>query len=325
MAAYQAALDMGADGFELDLVPTADGVLVARHDSELSTTTDVATRPELRSRRTIKMIDGRPLAGWFVEDLTHAELRTLRARERHPLARPASAAYDGTQGVPTLEDVLGLVRAESVRRGRRVELMLELKHASYYDALGLPLDELVLDVLRRYHLDHPASGVSVMSFETTVLRRLSRRTTVSLVQLLDRPDRHPVDLVLAGDRRSYADLMTPAGLSWIDGYAEAIGPHKEVVVPRDRAGASLTPSALVHEAHLRRLAVHVWTLRAENRFLATELRSGTEPDAPGDLAAEARILAAAGVDGLITDHPDVLVGADVGGTRPVTRPARLPA
>lgn len=308
LAAYRAALEMGADALEVDLVPTADGVLVARHDSELSVTTDVAGRADLRDRRTIKMIDGRPLAGWFVEDLTLAQVRTLRARERHPLARAASAAHDGREGVPTLEDVLGLVRAESVRRGRSVGLMLELKHASYYAALGLPLDDLVLDVLRRYHLDHPGSGVRVMSFETTVLRRLSRRTTVSLVQLLDRPDRHPADLVLAGDRRSYGDLATPAGLSWVDGYAEAIGPHKELVVPRDRTGTSIAPSALVDRAHRRRLAVHVWTLRAENRFLPTQLRRGSGPDDLGDLVAEARALVAAGVDGLITDHPGLLAG-----------------
>jgi glycerophosphoryl diester phosphodiesterase len=186
--------------------------------------------------------------------------------------------------VPTLSDVLSLVGAESARRGRAVGVLVELKHAAHFEAAGLPLDPPLLADLARHGLDHPWARVTLMSFEPGVLRRLSSRTRLPIVQLLV-PGHGPVDLDL------------------VDEYADGIGPHKDLVLPRDAGGVTGEPSGLVRDAHRAGLTVHVWTLRAENRFLPTHLRVGSDPDAHGDLAGEVRALLEAGVDGVITDHP----------------------
>ena len=292
LGAYRTAVRMGADDIELDLVSTRDGVLVARHDLELSTTTDVASRADLAHLRRTVVVDGVGQEGWFVHDLTLAELRTLTARERMPATRPGSAAYDGTEGVATLDEVLAMVGVESVRRGRQVGVMLELKHPAHHDAVGLPLDGPLLRDLRRHGLDHPWARVTLMSFDTAILRRLSTRTRLPVVQLLgpgDGPD--------------------PEELDRIDEYADGIGAHRSLVLPRDAAGAMGAPSTLVRDAHRRGLTVHVWTVRAENRFLPTDLRRGDRPGALGDMESEVRALLAAGVDGIITDHPEAAAAA----------------
>lgn len=309
LEAYRTAIRMGADDIELDLVISRDGVLVARHESQLGATTDVARRPEFAHRHCRRVVDGVELSGWFVEDFTLAELRTLTARERMPTRRPASAAHDGLEGIATFDEVLAMVGTESARRGRGVGVMVELKHATHFDARGLPLEEPLLADLARHRLDHPWARVTLMSFETTVLRRLARRTRLPIVQLLDRPHVRPVDLVAAGDPRTYADLAAPVGLEQVDEYADGVGAHKSLVMPPDAAGAVGAPSSLVHDAHRLGLTVHVWTLRRENAFLPTNFRSAGSPDAPGDLAAEARAFLDAGVDGLITDHPGVVLRA----------------
>ena len=303
--AYRTAIRMGVDDIELDLVSTRDGVLVARHDAELSTTTDVASRADLAHLRTTRTIDGVAQCGWFAQDLTLAQLKTLAARERMPGTRPASASYDGAEGVPTLNEVLAMVGAESTRRGRTVGLMLELKHAAHHDAIGLGLVGPLLRDLARHGLDHPWARVTLMSFETTVLRRLAGLTRLPIIQLLESPSTHPADLVAAGDPRSYGDLVTPEGLAWIDDYADGIGPHKSMILPRDGGDAIAHPSSLVRDAHRLWLTVHAWTVRGENRFLPSNLRHGSAPDALGDMASEVRALLAAGVDGVITDHPEV--------------------
>ncbi|MFC7727842.1 glycerophosphodiester phosphodiesterase family protein [Nocardioides sp. GCM10028917] len=285
--AYRTAIRMGVDDIELDLVATRDGVLVARHDLELSATTDVADRPGLAHLRRTRVVDGVEQHGWFVQDLTLPELKTLAARERMPGTRPGNTAYDGAEGVPTLTEVLAMVGAESVRRGRPVGVALELKHAAHHDAAGLPLDVPLLRELARQGLDHPWARVALMSFEAPVLQRLAERTRLPVVQLLDRG--HPV---------------TPDELDRIDEYADGLGAHRSLVLPRDRDGAIGAPSSLVRDAHRRGLTVHAWTVRAENRFLPTNLRRGSAPDAPGDMAGEVRALLAAGVDGVITDHPE---------------------
>ncbi|RYB93217.1 glycerophosphodiester phosphodiesterase [Nocardioides oleivorans] len=290
--AYRTAIRMGVDDIELDLVSTRDGVLVARHDLELSTTTDVAGRPELAHLRRTITVDGVAERGWFVQDLTLAELKTLAARERMPRTRPANTAYDGAEGVPSLTEVLAMVGAESARRGRAVGVLLELKHAAHHDRIGLPLDEPLLRDLARHGLDHPWARVSLMSFEAAILRRLAGRTRLPIVQLLE--DRDPV---------------TPEALDAIDEYADGIGPDKAMVLPRDRTGAIGRPSSLVRDAHGRGLTVHAWTVRGENRFLPSNLRHGGAPDALGDMSAEVRALLDAGVDGVITDHPEAALAA----------------
>ena len=290
--AYRTAIRMGVDDIELDLVITRDGVLVARHDAELSRTTDVADHPELAHLRTTRTIDGVESTGWFVEDLTLAELKRLAARERMPRVRPANTAFDGAEGVPTFTEVLAMVGAESVRRGRAVGVMVELKHAAHFESVGLPLDRPLLADLGRHGLDHPWARVTLMSFEAPILRRLAARTRLPVVQLLE-----------------VGEHLTPELLDRIDDYADGIGPHKSLVLPRDGAGAIGQPSSLVRDAHRRGLTVHVWTVRGENRFLPSNLRHGEAPDALGDMAAEVRALLAAGVDGVITDHPEAALAA----------------
>ncbi|MCW2737585.1 glycerophosphodiester phosphodiesterase family protein [Nocardioides sp.] len=285
--AYRTAIRMGVDDIELDLVATRDGVLVARHDLELSATTDVAGRTELADLRRTLTVDGEEQHGWFVQDLTLPQLKTLATRERMPSTRPGNTAYDGAEGIPTLTEVLAMVGAESIRRGRPVGVLLELKHAAHHDAIGLPLDVPLLRGLARQGLDHPWARVGLLSFESAILRRLAGRTRLPLIQLIE-----------------VGDELTPEALDGIDEYADGIGPHTSLVLPRDRTGAIGEPSSLVRDAHRRGLTVHVWTVRGENRFLPSNLRHGDAPDALGDMAAEVRALLAAGVDGVITDHPE---------------------
>lgn len=308
LEAYRMAVRMGVDDIELDLVTTADGVLVARHENDISRTTDVEAHPEFADRRTTKVVDGAERTGWFVEDFTLAELKTLTARERFPELRPESAEHDGRCGIPTLTEVLAMVHAESVRGGRSIGIMAELKHAAYFDALGLPLDAPLVANLRRHGLDHSRSRVTVMSFETGILRRLAPTTRVSMVQLLEEAHRQPPDLVGTDDPTTYADLASPEGLALIDTYADGVGAHKSLVLPRDEEGAIGAPSSLVRDAHKRWLTVHVWTLRQENRWLAANHRIGDDPAGHGDLAAEVRAFLAAGVDGVICDQPDIALG-----------------
>lgn len=305
LAAYRTAIAMGADDIELDLVSTRDGVLIARHDCELSLTTDVAGHPELAHLRTTRTIDDEVQQGWFAQDLTLAEVKTLTARERWPGLRPANSSWDGSVGIPTLTEVLAMVGAESIRHRRSVGVMVELKHAHHHDAIGLGLDAPLLRDLRRHGLDHPYARVSLMSFEPTILRRLADASRLPIIQLLDVATARPADFVAAGDPRTYADLLTRDGLAWIDEYADGIGPARSLVLPRDERGEIGAPSSLVRDAHRHWLTVHVWTVRSENRFLPTNLRRGSAPHGRGDMAGEVRALLDAGVDGIITDHPDL--------------------
>nr|WP_309232259.1 glycerophosphodiester phosphodiesterase [Micromonospora tarensis] len=236
LEAYRLAIRMGADYVEPDLVSTADGVLVARHENEISGTTDVSAHPEFAARRATKTIDGVAVTGWFTEDFTLAELKTLRAKERLPQVRVANTAFDGRFEVPTLQEVIDLARTEGRARGRTIGIYPETKHPSYFASIGLPLEEPLLKVLRQNKLDRKNSPVFIQSFETANLRRLSRLTDVKLVQLLDATGR-PYDFTVTGDTRGYQDLVTPAGLKWIAGYADGIGANKNLLVPRDAAGA----------------------------------------------------------------------------------------
>jgi glycerophosphoryl diester phosphodiesterase len=303
LESYRLAIEEGADFVEPDLVATKDGVLVCRHENEISGTTDVASRPEFASRRATKKIDGTAVTGWFTEDFTLAELRTLRARERLPRLR--GTAFDGRYEVPTLEEVLALVastNARPERRGRPVGIYPETKHPSYFEGLGLPLEKPLLGALRRRGLDRADAPVFIQSFEVENLRSLARLTQVPLIQLIDAGGR-PWERAHGRSARTYADMTRPDGLRDIAAYARGIGVHKSLVVPRDVDGRSAPPTALVRDAHAAGLLVHVWTLRAENEFLPLELRRGSDPSARGDLAGEALLFLNAGVDGYFTDHP----------------------
>jgi glycerophosphoryl diester phosphodiesterase len=292
LEAYRLAIEQGADFVEPDLVSTKDGALVCRHENEISGTTDVASRPELASRRATKTIDGVAVTGWFTEDLTLAELKRLRARERLPELR--GTALDGRFEVPTFEEVLVLVAAASVeRRGRPVGVYPETKHPSYFATLGLPLEEPLLESLRRHGLDRADAPVFIQSFEVGNLRRLAGLTRVPLIQLIDAEGR-PWDMTLGRAARTYADMVRPEGLRDVATYARGVGVHKSLASP-----------TLVRDAHAAGLLVHVWTLRAENAFLPAELRRGADPAAAGDMTGEVGLFLRAGVDGFFTDHPAI--------------------
>jgi len=308
LASYRLAIEKGADYIEPDLVSTKDHVLVARHENEISGTTDVADHPEFADRKTTKTIDGKQVTGWFTEDFTLAELKTLRAKERLPQVRPDNTKYDGKFQVPTFEQVLDLAAKESRRRGRPIGVYPETKHPSYFDSIGLSLEEPLVAALRRHHLDRPHAPVFIQSFETRNLQELNREVSVPLVQLIDSSGA-PYDLASAGDKRTYADLTTPAGLRYVASYADAVGPSKDLVLPRDDQGRTGKPSDLVHDAHAEGLDVHIWTLRAENQFMATNFRIGDDPNAHGDMAAETKAFLDAGVDGMFSDFPDLAVQA----------------
>jgi glycerophosphoryl diester phosphodiesterase len=300
LASYRLAIEMGADYIEPDLVSTRDGVLVARHENQIGGTTDVADHPRFARRRSTRWIDGREVTGWFTEDFTLAELKQLRAKERLPQVRPANTWYDGHFEIPTFDEVLELAERGSRRRGVTIGVYPETKHPTYFDSIGLSLEEPLLAALRRHHLDRPNAPVVVQSFEVGNLRRLAAATTVPLVQLVERGGA-PYDLELAGDGRTYADLVSADGLREVATYAAGIGVHQDLVLPDD--------AGLVDSAHDAGLAVHVWTVRDENRFLAERFRSGSDPNARGDALAQTRALLEAGVDGVFTDHPDTAVEA----------------
>jgi glycerophosphoryl diester phosphodiesterase len=300
LASYRLAIEMGADYIEPDLVSTRDGVLVARHENQIGGTTDVADHPRFARRRSTRWIDGREVTGWFTEDFTLAELKQLRAKERLPQVRPANTWYDGHFEIPTFDEVLELAERGSRRRGVTIGVYPETKHPTYFDSIGLSLEEPLLAALRRHHLDRPNAPVVVQSFEVGNLRSLAAATTVPLVQLVERGGA-PYDLKLAGDGRTYADLVSADGLREVATYAAGIGVHQDLVLPDD--------AGLVDAAHDAGLAVHVWTVRDENRFLAERFRSGSDPNARGDALAQTRALLEAGVDGVFTDHPDTAVEA----------------
>jgi glycerophosphoryl diester phosphodiesterase len=305
LASYELAAHLGADFIEPDVVVTKDGVLVCRHEPEIGGTTDVAQHPEFASRRTTKQLDGAAVTGWWAEDFTLAELRTLRAVERLPAIRQENTLYDGRFPVPTLQEVLDLRRDLSRRLGRTIGVYPETKHPTYFRSAGLPLEARLLATLRRNGLNTHDAPVIVQSFETQnlqQLRTLGLRTRV--VQLLSASGA-PYDFVAAGDPRTYADLITPAGLRRIARYGDGIGPDKAMVIPRNADGTLASPTDLVDDAHAAGLVVHPYTFRAENTFLPTELRRGTADADFGRAIDEQVTYLGTGIDGLFTDQSDI--------------------
>lgn len=301
LESYAEAIRQGADFIEPDLVATRDGELVARHENEIGGTTDVADHPEFAARKTSKTIDGEKVTGWFTEDFTLAELGRLRARERIGQLRPANTAYDGRFAIPTLQQIIDLVRAAEKRDGRRIGLYPETKHPSYFAGIALPLEERLVAVLARNGYRRRSDPVFIQSFEVANLRRLRALTDLPLIQLIG--DGAPYDQRVAGTGLTYDAMMLPAGLKAIAVYADGIGPNKERVIPRDGDGRLGAATGLVAAAHAVGLRVHPYTFRPENYFLPIDLKRGEDPRARGDGAAEIRAHVAAGVDGFFTDSP----------------------
>jgi glycerophosphoryl diester phosphodiesterase len=313
LASYFLAIQQGADFVEPDLVSTRDGVLVARHENEIGGTTDVEAHLEFAERRTTKVIDGVSVAGWFTEDFTLAELKTLRARERIAQLRPANARFDGQFEIPTLDEILDLVHGADVVRAhsararhepapRRIGIYPETKHPSYFAGIGLALEVPLLAALNRHGYADRDAPIFIQSFEATNLKMLSGMTELSLVQLVAASGA-PFDWVAAGESRNYAGMVTRRGLAQVATYADAIGVEKTLVIPRTAQEALGSPTALVEDAHAEGLLVHAWTFRAENHFLPLPLRAGTDPANLGDLQAELTPYLKAGLDGVFVDQP----------------------
>lgn len=309
LASYELAARMGADYIEPDLVTTKDGVLVARHEPEIGGTTDVADHPEFADRKTTKSLDGVDVTGWFAEDFTLAELKTLRAKERIPEVRQHNTIYDGRYEVPTLQEVIDLAKRLSRELHREIGIYPETKHPTYFEKQGLALEPPLVRTLNRNGLNRPSAKVYVQSFEVTNLIELRRVLRVPLVQLTSASGA-PFDFVDSGDPRTYADIVSPSGLRDVAKYAKGLGPSKDQIIPRDAAGFLTTPTTLVADAHRAGLKVHPYTFRAENAFLPADFRSSAVPGQYGDLFAEIEAFRATGIDGLFTDNPDIAVAQE---------------
>lgn len=332
LESYKLAIDMGADFIEPDLVATKDGVLVARHEPNITGTTDVATRPEFASRKTTKNVDGVNEEGWFVSDFTLAELKTLRAVQ--PLS-DRDQSYNGKFQIPTFEEVLDLAKAEGTKAGRTVGVYPETKHPTYHAKLGLPLEDRLLAVLAKYGYTTKASPVIVQSFEVSNLKYLRTKTQVRLVQLVDANDVNadgsmdltapydkPYDFAVAGDSRTFASLLTPAGLKEVKTYADGIGPWKPYLIPSKQVDANkdgkpddlngdgkiderdrvmMPATSVVKDAHAAGLFVHAYTFRNEAKRLASDFK--------GDPKAEYKLFFNLGVDGVFSDFTDTAKAA----------------
>lgn len=302
---YQLALDMGADVVEAgDLVPTKDGHLVCRHEPEIGGTTDVSAHPEFADRKATKTLDGIPTTGWFTEDFTLAELKTLRAVERIPANRPHNTLYNGRWEIPTFEEVLHWQDEQTRKRGKQVWIYPETKHPTYFRALGLGLEERLAKVLRKHGKDKKNSPVIIQSFEPTSIQRLDKLVDNPLVVLLSAANTRPWDFVTTGDPRTVADLVKPEGLKWIASYAQGIGPTLDLVIPKDANGALTAPTTLVADAHRAGLILHPYTMRNENAFLPANFRQGTDPNAYGDAFGAFKTYFATGIDGVFSDNAD---------------------
>lgn len=312
LASYARAIDDGADFIEPDLVMTRDGVLVSRHENEIGGTTDVANHPEFADRKTTKRIDGHEVSGWFTEDFTLAELKTLRARERLPALR--GTAHDGRFQILTFDEIIDFTAAESAIRGRVIGLIPEIKHSTYFRERGLPMETAVLTTLGAHAYTRTAP-VEIQSFETANLKFLHEKLggadahrqhpNMRLLQLIDTPDRRPYDVAASGSTLTYAQMMTPEGLRDVARYADAIGPPLEAIIPLTNENTLGTPTGLVHRAHAAGLEVHPYTFRPENRYLAREFQQGNDPNAAhtAGLIAQIRVFLAAGIDAFFTDDP----------------------
>jgi glycerophosphoryl diester phosphodiesterase len=293
--AYRLAISEGCDFIEPDLVVTKDGHFVVRHENEIGGTTDVAARPEFAARKTDKVIDGEKLSGWFTEDFTLAELKTLRARERLPQLRPGSAKFDGQDVIPTYQEVIDLAKAESRRVGRVIGTYPEMKHPTYFAGIGLPMEQRLADMLKVNDLNSRTAPVFVQCFEVAPLKAYG---------LIGKARR----VMLVSQGPAPVDVKSAAGIKAIAAFAEGLGPEWPLVIPTT-GGVLGQPTALVREAHAAGLAVHPWTIRAENAFLPKSLQRGTSPADHGDAIAVVKALYAAGVDGVFSDFTALAVAA----------------
>lgn len=309
LASYTLAIEQGADFIEPDLVMTKDGVLVARHENEISGTTDVAAKPEFAARKRTQIIDGEVITGWFTEDFTLSELKTLRARERLPQLRPANTAFDGQFEIPTLQEIIDLVKIEEKVRNRRIGIYPETKHPTHFATIALPFEDELLRVLAANGYTKKTDPIFIQSFEVNNLKALRPKTQLRLIHLMASQGA-PFDQRIAGNSTPWTAMISDTGLKAIARYADGIGVEKALIMPRDASGKSIAPTDLIARAHEAGLMVHAWTFRAENYFLPTELRQG-DAESPtylaqhGNLKTEIQIALGLGLDGVFTDFPAI--------------------
>lgn len=311
LEAYALAAGLGADYIEPDLVMTRDGVLIARHDNVLDLTTDVAGRPEFAGRKTTQSVDGEAAEGWFSEDFTLDEIKTLRAIERIADVRPRNAIFDGRFAVPTFDEILELRARLSAQQGRAIGVYPETKHPTHFTSLGLAMERPLVDALKRHGLDRPDAPVFIQSFEIANLKLLAEMTKLPLIQLLWK-DGQPFDVQNAGGTTTYDEMATADGLGAIAGYAAGVGPEKNRFIIPLEAGGRLDlerTTDFVADAHAAGLLVHPYTFRAENHFLPAQFRAPGPATASGDLPGEIEAFLATGIDGFFTDNTDAGVSA----------------
>lgn len=305
---YLLAIEQGCDYIEPDVVATKDGVLVVRHENEIGGTTDVAEHPEFADRKVTKLVDGVPYTGWFTEDFTLAEIKTLRVRERLPQLRPQNIALAHAQEILTFDEVVDIAEQASVGRDDPIGVYVETKHPTYFAGIGLDLNDLLIADLERRQVNHDGAKIVIQSMETANLKALRDRTPLTLIQLMDRQGA-PYDLVAARDPRTYWSMRKPPELRRIAEYADGIGPNKSQVIKRDIRYRLAKTTKLVRRAHELGLLVHIWTMRNENNFLPTDLRLGRDKAAHGDAVGEYLAFFDAGVDGVFSDFTATAVRA----------------
>lgn len=306
---YEAAAALGADWLEIDLVSTKDHALVIRHENEIGLTTDVAQHPEFADRRTTKTIDGRAVTGWFTEDFTLAELKTLRAVERLPDIRQRNTAYNGVWPIMTFQEVLDLAKRLGRKYHRTIPVFPETKHPTYFNSIGLPLEPPLVEIIKRNGLNRHDGRVVVQSFEPTSLQKVKRELRVVLWQAIGISGA-PYDFISSGNPTTYADMVKPDYLrTTIAKYAEWIGPDKSWLVPLNPDGSIGQPTSLVRDTHAAGLKIGMYTFRNENTFLPLDFRRGTNPADFGDPLAEYRLHYSLDIDAVVTDFPDTAIVA----------------
>lgn len=296
LASYALAIQMGADYIEPDLVSTKDGVLIARHENNITDTTNVSENPKFSDRKTTKKIDGIDVNGWFTEDFTLAEIKTLRAKERLPFR---NQSYNGKFEIPTLQEVIDLVKSKSLEKKRIIGIYPETKHPTYFQSINLPLEKPLVSILKRNGYTKKTDPVFIQSFEVTNLKQLHKLTDLPLVQLFDEPQVRPYDLIVKGDPRTYGDLAKPKELAKIANYATGVGPYKRLIVPTDENNKLKPPTTFIRDAHVAGLKVHAYTFRNEGQYLASDYNGNPE--------AEYEQFFRLGVDGVFSDFPDTAV------------------
>ena len=305
LAAYSIAILQGADYIELDLVPSKDGQLFVRHDNELGLTTDVAEHPEFAPRKRQQQVDGVTMEGWFSEDFSAAELKRLRAVERIGQIRPGNTRFNGQFEIPTLQQVIDLVKALQISQGRQIGLYIETKHPTHFAGLGLGIEKQLLEVLARNGYRDASAPVYIQSFEVSNLKALHQLSSLRLIQLYD--SGQPYDQLAQGKSLSYAQMASADGFKAVAKYATGVGPDKSLIIAQDDKGGLGKPSRFVADAHAAGLLVHPYSFRAENYFLPASLQRGESPAQRGDLQSLLRAYLDAGIDGLFIDQPDIAV------------------